>query len=177
MKELMAASAANPGKISLTTNTGAMTWLIGAQLNNAGGSFNFVDVGGAAGRLKAVLGGNIDVSQNPVAQVKPYVDNGELRVLATLSSERMTSLPEVPTLMELGYDIELRVEFFYLFPKGTPPKVISTFTTALKKVITENAKYAEEIKKAYWQKPFWLGPEDTKKRFSRMLEIWKKVKL
>lgn len=177
MKELMAASAANPGKISLTTNTGAMTWLIGAQLNNAGASFNFVDVGGAAGRLKAVLGGNIDVSQNPVAQVKPYVDNGELRVLATMSAERMTSLPDVPTLMELGYDIELRVEYFYLFPKGTPEKVITTFSNALKKVITENTKYADEIKKAYWQKPFWLGAEESKKRLTRMLENWKKVKL
>lgn len=176
MKELMAASAANPGKISLTTNTGAMTYLIGAQLNSAGASFNFVDVGGAAGRLKAVLGGNVDVSQNPVAQVKPYVDNGDLRVLATMSAERMTSLPDVPTLRELGYDIELRVEFFFLFPKGTPDKVIKVFSGALKKVIKENPKYAKEIKEAYWQAPFWLPPEESKKRLAAVLEGMKKVK-
>ena len=176
MKELMAASAANPGKISLTTNTGAMTYLIGAQLNNAGAAFNFVDVGGAAGRLKAILGGNVDVSQNPVAQVKPYVDNGELRVLATMSAERMTSLPDVPTLMELGYDIELRVEYFFLFPKGTPAKVVETFSNALKNVVRENPKYAKEIKDAYWQVPFWLGPEESKKRLGAVLENMRKVK-
>lgn len=176
MKELMAASAAHPGEIDLTANTGAMTYLIGAQLNNAGAAFNFVDVGGAAGRLKALLGGNVDVSQNPVAQVKPYVDNGELRVLATMSAEHMTSLPDVPTLKELGYDIELRVEYFFLFPKGTSSKVINTFSNALKNVIQKNPKYAKEIKEAYWQKPFWLGPKESKARLSIVLENMKKVK-
>lgn len=175
MKELMAASKANPNSIDLTANTGAMTYLIGAELNNAGGAFNFVNVGGAAGRLKAILGGNVDVSQNPVGQVKPYVDNGELRALATMSGERMASLPDVPTLKELGYDIELRVEYFYLFPKGTSPEIIKKFSAALQNVINGNKQYAQEIWKAYYQKPYWVGPEKAEKHLTKVLADMQKV--
>ena len=175
MSDLMLASAADPGGIDLTANTGAMTHLVGAQLNNAGANFNFVNVGGAAGRLTATLGGNVDVSQNPVGQVKPYVDSGELRALATMSSERTTSLPDVPTLKELGYNIELRVEYFFLFPKDTATDIITIFSDALKSVILENADYATEIKDAYAQEPFFLGPDDARIRLDAVLESMNKV--
>ncbi len=175
MEELMEASAANPGEIDLTANTGAMTYLVGSQLNNAGASFNFVDVGGASGRLTAVLGGNVDVSFNPVGQVKPYVDSGDLRVLATISNERTTSLPDVPTLTDLGYDITFRAEFFYLFPKGTPQDRIDTFSAAVETVIQSSDAYADEIQKAYSQQPFYMGQEESRQHLDAVLERMKQV--
>lgn len=176
MEELMAASTANPGEIDLTANTGAMTYLVGTQLNNAGAAFNFVDVGGASGRLTAVLGGNVDVSFNPVGQVKPYVDSGDLRVLATISNERTTSLPDVPTLTDLGYDITFRAEFFYLFPKGTPQDRIDIFSSAIQNVIANSGGYADEIQKAYSQKPYYLGREESREHLDAVLERMKQVK-
>lgn len=175
MQELMDASAANPGEIDLTANTGAMTYLVGSQLNNAGAEFNFVDVGGAAGRLTAILGGNVDVSFNPVGQVKPYVDSGELKVLATISNERTTSLPDVPTLTDLGYDITFRAEFFYLFPKGTPQERIDTFSAAVMNVVNTSEGYAEEIKTAYSQKPYFLSQQESRAHLDAVLEKMKQV--
>lgn len=175
MQELMADSAAKPNDIDLTANTGAMTYLLGTQLNNAGAEFNFVDVGGASGRLTAVLGKNVDVSFNPVGQVKSYVESGELRALATVSNERTTSLPDVPTLSELGYDIELRVEYFFLFPKGTPKDRIEVFSTAIGNVVNNNAEYATEIKEAYSQEPFFLEPAASRERLDAVLEGMKSV--
>lgn len=175
MKELMDATKADPGGIDLTTNTGATTYLIGSQLNGAGAEFNFVDVGGASGRLTAILGGNIDVSQNPIGQVLPYAQNGELKILASLSSERTDVLPDVPTLKELGYDIELQLEYFYLFPKGVDPEVIKTFATAIQKVVEEDEAYAGEIYKAFYQKPHWLDAEAATTRLRQVLATMEKV--
>lgn len=175
MEELMEASAANPGEIDLTANTGAMTYLVGSQLNNAGAEFNFVDVGGASGRLTAVLGGNVDVSFNPVGQAAPYVESGDLRALATISNERTTSLPDVPTLTDLGYDITFRAEFFYLFPKGTPQDRIDTFSDAVQNVIANSDGYAEEIQNAYSQQPYYLGQEESREHLDAVLEEMKKV--
>lgn len=177
IQELMEASKKQPGEIDLTANTGAMTYLIGSQLNNAGGEFNFVNVGGASGRLKAILGGNVDVSQNPVGQVKAYVDTGELKALATLSGERMQALPDVPTLKESGYPIELRVQYFFLFPKGTSKDIIEKFSTALQSVINDNKEYADEIWKAYYQKPHWVAPDEAAKQLAEVLANMKKVEL
>lgn len=156
LDELVDATKADPDSIDLTTNTGATTYLVGALLNKAGARFNFVDVGGSASRLAAVLGGNVAVSQNPVGQVKPYLDKGELRALGVFSPERSEALPDVPTVKEQGYDVVFQYGYFYLFPKGTPQEVVSKFTGAVKSIVEGNADYGKEIEKTYGQKPFFL---------------------
>ena len=175
MQDLIDASKADPGSIDLTANTGATTYLIGSQLNAAGAEFNFVDVGGASGRLTAILGGNVDVSQNPIGQVLPYAENGELKILATMAAERTDVLPDVPTLRELGYDIELQLEYFYLFPKGVDPEVIDSFAAAIQQVVEGDAAYADEIYKAYYQKPHWLDRDAANARLRDVLSVMEKV--
>ena len=161
MKDLVEASKSDPGSIDLTTNTGATTYLVGALLNNEGAEFNFVDVGGSADRLTAVLGGNVDVSQNPLGQVKPYIDSGELRGLGALASERTEALPDVPTITEQGYDVSFQYSYFYLFPKGTPEDVVTRFAEALQTVVEENPEYAEEIRTTYFEEPYYKAPAEA----------------
>lgn len=169
MEELVEATKADPFGIDLTTNTGATTYLVGALLRNAGAEFNFVDVGGSAARLTAVLGGNVDVSQNPLGQVKTYVESGELRALATVAGSRSEALPDVPTLKELGYDVDFQYDYFFLFPKGTPEEIVSKFTAAVEKV-TQDPAYAEEIGSTYFQTPRYLAPAAALERLNEVAE-------
>lgn len=163
MSDLVEATKTDPGSIDLTTNVGATTYLVGALLNNAGAEFNFVDVGGSADRLTAVLGGNVDVSQNPLGQVKPYIDSGELRGLASLAEARTEALPKVPTITEQGYDVAFQYSYFYLFPKDTPEAVVREFANALQTVVEENPDYAEEIRATYFEEPYYRAPADATK--------------
>ncbi len=162
IEELMKASAADAGSIDLTTNVGATTYLIGSLINNAGGEFNFVDVGGSSNRLTAVLGGNVDVSQNPLGQILPYVESGELRALATVATNANEALPGVPTFVEAGYDgVQFQYVYFLAFPKGTDPEIIATLSAAAGKVISENQDYANELKTTYRQEPHYLDTNEA----------------
>lgn len=164
--ELIEASKADPMSIDLTTNTGATTYLVGSLINQAGGELNFVDVGGSANRLTAVLGGNVDISQNPLGQVKPYIDNGELKALGSTAAERPAGLPDVPTMSEQGVDVVFQYEYFYLFPKGTPGDTVNGFCDAVEQVVTGDPAYAAEIKETYWQDPFFARGDEAVDRMN-----------
>jgi len=162
LDELMEASRDAPGSIDLTTNIGATTYLIGSMINQAGGDFNFVDVGGSADRLTAVLGGNVDVSQNPLGQVAPYLEAGELRALATVALEPSAALPDVQTFREQGYeDVGFQYAFFFAFPPGTDPDVVAALSEAVGGVVEGNEDYARELYDTYLQAPFYLNTEDA----------------
>lgn len=162
LEELMKASADNPGSIDLTTNIGATTYLIGSMINKAGAAFNFVDVGGSSNRLTAVLGGNVDVSQNPLGQVAPYLETGELRALATVALERSDALPEVLTFREQGYeDVGFQYAFFLAFPPKTDPAIVAKLAEAAGKVVQHNADYQRELFDTYRQVPFYLNTSDA----------------
>ena len=56
-----------------------------------------------------------------------------MRALASFGGARSKVLPDVPTLKELGYDIEYYLWVGIFAPKGTPPQVVSTLTSAIDK--------------------------------------------
>lgn len=167
LDDLMADVRANPGSVDLTANVGATTYLIAKLLEAEGAEFNLVDVGGASDRLKAVLGGNVDVSQNPYAQVRDYIASGELRALAAVTDERIAAAPDVPTAKELGYDVAFQFNYFILFPKGTPEDVVAKFGDAVNSV-AENPDYAAEIQAKYAQTAVAMTGEEAAARLSEL---------
>jgi len=63
----------------------------------------------------------------------PHVKEGSLRLLVTHGEKRMKSLPNVPTMRELGYDFINETVFMIAAPKGTPAPVIKKLDEALHK--------------------------------------------
>ncbi len=62
------------------------------------------DAGGQA--LTSLLSGETQVLSTGVSEVAAASDQGQVRILAITSPERLPELPEVPTLLELGVDAE-----------------------------------------------------------------------
>jgi tripartite-type tricarboxylate transporter receptor subunit TctC len=56
-----------------------------------------------------------------------------LRALASFGATRSKVLPDLPTLKELGYDIEYYLWVGIFAPKGTPPQIVSTLSSAIDK--------------------------------------------
>jgi tripartite-type tricarboxylate transporter receptor subunit TctC len=68
-----------------------------------------------------------------VAAAMTHIKSGKLRSLATFGAKRVASLPDVPTLKELGHDVEFSLWVGLFAPKGTPEPVINRLRAETKK--------------------------------------------
>jgi len=93
-----------------------------------------VPYGGLAPSLPAVLGGHADAIVS--SGYYEYVRSGKLRLLCQTTGMRNKEFPEIPTLKELGYDIEIAVFYGIVGPKGLPEaiqkKLEEAFTLAVR---------------------------------------------
>lgn len=88
-----------------------------------GGKFEQVAYKSGAETVSALLGGQVDVIvQNP-SDIVPHVRAGKMRMLASASPMRWTEMPDVPTLKEQGYDVEVDSWLGLAFPKGVDKSV------------------------------------------------------
>ncbi len=80
--------------------------------------------------VTALLGGQVAVIvQNP-SDILPYIKSGKLRLLASASPIRWPELPDVPTIKEAGFPVEIDSWLGLAVPKGTPPIVIAKLQAA-----------------------------------------------
>jgi tripartite-type tricarboxylate transporter receptor subunit TctC len=98
---------------------------------------------GGGPAITAVLGNNAQTSTQTVSATIQHIRGGKLRALALLGATRSKSLPGVPTLKEMGYDVEYYLWAGLFAPKGTPPAILSTLSSAI-----EKAASADQFKNA-----------------------------
>lgn len=89
---------------------------------------------GGAPNLTALLGNQVDVSTMQVGEAAENIRSGKLVPLAVFSEERLDFLPEVPTAIEEGYDVQVSQYRFLTAPKGLPEDITSAITEALSAV-------------------------------------------
>ena len=95
---------------------------------------------GGGPAITAVLGNNAQFFLSPTAIALPQIHGGKVRPLALFGASRSKALPDVPTLKELGYDLEFYFWVGLFAPKGTPPEIVSYLRNALNK-----AAHAEQF--------------------------------
>ncbi len=99
------------------------------------GKFRYVQTGGGAKTIAALLGEQIAVGVLSGAEAKPLLEAGEVKVIAALSGDRIPYLADVATAAEQGADVDFSIEHSWYFPKGTPADAIAAFSAALEKAI------------------------------------------
>lgn len=78
-----------------------------------------VPTGGGGGMAPLVLGGEVDFAYSGGTHAQ-YTPSGEMNVLAFLSAERSPFYPDVPTLVELGYNYAIEDYRVIIVPAGIP---------------------------------------------------------
>lgn len=122
-KELVADAKKRPGEITVGASLGSTSqYSIALAAKAAGIKFKYVPYDGTAKRMNAILGGHVEVVDSNLTQ-KSKADAGLLRFLASMSEKRTVGLENVPTLKELGYNVEYSVNRGIMVPKGTPADV------------------------------------------------------
>jgi tripartite-type tricarboxylate transporter receptor subunit TctC len=91
---------------------------------------------GTAPALQDVIAGQVPIIVLDTAAGLPQIRGGKVRALAVMSKKRIPSLPEVPTLDELGVkDFEVAAWQALFVPKGTPADVVSRLGVEMNKAI------------------------------------------
>ncbi len=109
LEELLEAAKADPKGINWASVSAAGKNVMDAQnfWKIAGVEFNYVPYDNASESRVAVLGGHDDVYHAYASGAKASVDAGELKCLAVGSAERLEFWPDVPTLKECGFDLQV----------------------------------------------------------------------
>lgn len=80
---------------------------------------------GGSEALAFVLGEKVDIGSSVPSTIASSVKAGTMRPLAVCSLERDATLPDTPTLKELGYDVVLPAWYTVFAPKGVPEEVLN----------------------------------------------------
>lgn len=124
---------AHPGEVKCSTNGVRASNHIGIQLlaKEAGFEVSSIPYGGTADQLLALRQGEVEVSVPKSGDVSSLVgENGELKILASYTEERLEDFPDVPTLKEKGYNLVYGSARALVAPAGTPQEVIDFYVDA-----------------------------------------------
>lgn len=136
LKEFIADAKKRPGAIIYSSGGlyGA-THLPVALFEKATGipKLRHLPTNGGGPAINALLGNNAQASAQSTSATLQHIRSGKLRALASFGGKRSKVLPDVPTLKELGYDVEYYLWVGIFAPKGTPVKVLSILSAALDK--------------------------------------------
>jgi len=132
VKQLLDYLRANPGKVAYSTGgNGSMGHLAAMLMQRATGtSLVHVPYKGSAGALNDVLAGVVNLSFDLVPTYLQHIKAGKLKALAVLGPQRSASLPEVPTLKELGIDVNATGWYGLAGPKGLPADIVQKVNAA-----------------------------------------------
>jgi len=92
-----------------------------AKLNGA--NLRWIVFSGGAEAVLQAVGGHVDLTLQSATEMKPQIEAGSLRLLASTSPARWPEYPDVPTLRELGYNYVSFGPMGYAFPRGVDPKI------------------------------------------------------
>ncbi len=154
-KEFLAYIKANKAKVSYANaGIGAASHLCGMLFMSAiETDLLTVPYKGTAPAMNDLLGGTVDFMCDQTTNTTNQIKAGKVKVYAVTSAKRVPSLPDVPTLQELGLKgFEVGIWHALYAPKGTPKPVIDRLVAALQEAVKDpvvNQRFADLGATAY----------------------------
>ena len=129
---------------------------------------------GAAQTIPAMLAGDVTFAIDNLASYISVIEGGQMRALAVTSAERWPTLPNVPTMAEVGLsDFVVTSWAAFVVPSGTPRPVIDKLNAAIKGIASDPAMKARAL--AAGAKVFSSTPEAALAHAAKERAIWREV--
>jgi len=139
LKDLVDDAKANPGKISYSSSGLYGTTHTAAEMfaQAAGIQLLHVPYKGGGPAMQAALANEVMFTIQSPGVANPHVRSGKFRLLTSWGGKRIATLPEVPTLKELGYDAEFYIWCALFTPAGLPQDIANRLRTVSRQVVQE----------------------------------------
>ena len=137
--EYVAWAKANPGKSSYATSgAGSLPHFFGLLVARESGiELLHVPYKGSAAYMNELLGGNVPLAVDAIADLTEQHRAGKIRILASSGAKRSTAVPDVPTFAELGIKgVEAEGWFGFFAPAKTPKAIIDQLNRSLNQALT-----------------------------------------
>jgi tripartite-type tricarboxylate transporter receptor subunit TctC len=146
VKDLIAHLKANPGKLNYGSPApSSANNLEMVMFHNATGTRaeQIAYKGGAGPAMIGLLGNEVQWMFTTFSTAVHYTKQNRVRMLAVVSPERNPALPEIPTMLEQGFNMTAGAWQGVFVPKGTPQSVIGK----LYKISVDMMKDAQVVKR------------------------------
>lgn len=163
LKDVLEAARARPGTIGFgSSGVGSSQHIVGEWLASlASVRLNHIPYKGGGQAITDLVAGQIPLAVLGVAPLLPYQRSDKVRILAVTTAQRSPSLPQVPTLTELGYPRIALAQFVgVIAPAGLPPEVLDRLSSTLQTVLAK-PQVKQKLADAGLQPATMAGPAFT----------------
>jgi tripartite-type tricarboxylate transporter receptor subunit TctC len=138
LRDFVTLVRANPDKYTFaTTGLGSAGHLTEEVIKrDAGLSILIVPYKGAGPALTDIVGGQVSALADPLPSSYPHVKGGRLKALAVTSRERVTFMPDVPTMAESGFPGFEMLSWYGLWgPPALPRDIVDRLATEVARAV------------------------------------------
>lgn len=176
VKDVVDAAKADPGKLSSASAGAGSPHHLALEMfkQRAGVDIQHVPYRGAAPALQDILGGQVTLGFVDSASGQANIKAGKLRVLAVATPERLSVLPDVPTMAEAGVpDFHAYAWQGMVAPAGIPKEAAGKLEAALRKAL-DQPQVGDKIR-AMGVEPMPMSGDEFRKLSDTQRQEWATV--
>ncbi|MBI3056932.1 MAG: tripartite tricarboxylate transporter substrate binding protein [Betaproteobacteria bacterium] len=176
VRELVTLAKSKPGELMYSSGGSGSTGHLAAELfkSTAGVEIQHIPYKGLAAAITDLLGGRVSLTFASLPSVAPLIKAGRLKALALTTTERLATLPDLPTMAESGFSgYDVNQWFGVLVPAGTPRAIIVKLNTEIRQFL--NKPEVKERFSLVGAEPVSNSPEQFGAYIKADLSKWAKV--
>jgi tripartite-type tricarboxylate transporter receptor subunit TctC len=161
LQELIEVAKARPGGLKYgSAGIGGPLYLAAELFKNAAKiGMIHIPYRGTGAMFPDLMSGIIDVAVVSIPSGMPFIKSGLIKAVAVTSADRAPSLPDVPTMTELGIPLQTVVPYGLVAPAGTPREAIERLSAALAEILISPS--IKDLFAAGEIRPIYATPEKT----------------
>ena len=174
--QLLSYLKTNPGKVSFASaGNGTTSHMAGESFRRmADVDIQHIPYKGGGPALTGLLAGDVQMMIDLTANLMAQVQAGKLRALAVTTRQRVRSLPDLPTLDEVGLKgFDLAASDGLYAPAGTPPAVIERINAALQRALVD-PDVVERLR-GRGAEPVTSSPTEHQSHINREFPMWARL--
>lgn len=152
--------AKSQGTLPVATMAPPQVLLMKQAMAKSGAEFNLVTADGGAKVMKLILGGQV-LAGFGSGEHYPYLESGDMKVIAGANQSRLSYAPDAKTFIESGIEAYVDPVFFLAMRSGTDPAAVEAIAAAIDEA-TKAPEFAEIVRNAVKGDPINMGPDGTR---------------